>query len=137
MEPSRQHEAVPGIEQAPTHTVGQESLSAQNPEFTTESRVEKAPELGQVQAEISQIAMPSLPTPVVATDATSSQPQADDSSPLVAGDDDVIEKEWVEKAKSIIAATKDDPYRREQEISRLQIDYLRKRYGREIGNAGD
>jgi len=106
--------------------------------LSSENRAEKAPELGQVQAEISQIAMPSLPSPVVVDPATAiTQPQADDSNPIVANDEDLIEKEWVDKAKGIIAATKDDPYRREQEINRLQIDYLRKRYGREVGNAGD
>jgi hypothetical protein len=58
-----------------------------------------------------------------------------DDLPLVASDDDLIEKEWVDKAKKIIMQTKDDPYRREQEVSRLQADYLRKRYGRELGSS--
>jgi hypothetical protein len=31
--------------------------------------------------------------------------------------------------------TKDDPYRREQEVSKLQADYLRKRYGKELGSS--
>ena len=54
--------------------------------------------------------------------------------PTVANDDDLIEKEWVDKAKKVLAATKDDPYRREQEVNRLQADYLLKRYGRELGS---
>lgn len=62
-------------------------------------------------------------------------PQADDSTvgPTIANDDDLIEKEWVDKAKKIIADTQNDPYRREQEVNKLQIDYLRKRYGKELG----
>jgi hypothetical protein len=60
------------------------------------------------------------------------QPATDDM-PLVANDDDLIEKEWVDKAKKIIVQTKDDPYRREQEVGKLQADYLRKRYGKELG----
>jgi hypothetical protein len=52
---------------------------------------------------------------------------------MVANDDDLIEKEWVDKAKKIIVETKDDPYRREQEVGRLQADYLYKRYGRKLG----
>ena len=52
-------------------------------------------------------------------------------------EDDLIEKEWVDKAKRIIADTRDDPYKREKEISKLQIEYIRKRYGREIGDSGD
>jgi hypothetical protein len=58
---------------------------------------------------------------------------AADDNPIAANDDDLIEKEWVDKAKKIILQTKDDPYRREQEVSKLQADYLRKRYGKELG----
>jgi hypothetical protein len=72
---------------------------------------------------------PSVPQPT----ATPQQLTANDDLPLVANDDDLIEKEWVDKAKKIIVETKDDPYRREQEVGRLQADYLRKRYGRELG----
>ena len=50
--------------------------------------------------------------------------------------DDLIEKEWVDKAKKILVETKDDPYRREREINKLQIEYVRKRYGRTISDAG-
>jgi hypothetical protein len=56
-------------------------------------------------------------------------------NPIAAGDEDVIEKEWVDRAKKIIAETKDDPYKREQAVTELQTDYLRKRYGREPGAA--
>lgn len=72
---------------------------------------------------------PTVPQPVAAPQ----QLAANDDLPLVANDDDLIEKEWVDKAKKIIVETKDDPYKREQEVGRLQADYLRKRYGRELG----
>lgn len=55
----------------------------------------------------------------------------------MAGDDDLIEKEWVAKTKKVLAETKDDPYRREQEVGRIQYDYILKRYGRELGSSGD
>ncbi len=73
-----------------------------------------------------------LPPSVVALPTVS---QSDDTTvgPTIANDDDVIEKEWVDKAKKIIADTQNDPYRREQEVNKLQIDYLRKRYGKELG----
>ncbi len=80
----------------------------------------------------------SLPAPQVDdTQTTTGAVATDDATPLVASDDDVIEKEWVDKAKKIIAETKDEPYRREQEVKKLQIEYVRKRYGREIGDPGD
>jgi len=75
-----------------------------------------------------------LPTPVddpinVAQDTTVA------SNPLIASDDDLIEKEWVDRAKKIVSETKDNPYKREEAVSKLQVDYIKKRYGRELGIA--
>lgn len=52
--------------------------------------------------------------------------------PASASDDDIIEKEWVSKAKQIIKSTKNDPYMQELEVSKLQADYLKKRYGKDV-----
>jgi hypothetical protein len=62
------------------------------------------------------------------------QPVADgkDDTPLLAADDDLIEKEWVEKAKKVIEETKHDPHMQEQAVSRLQADYLQKRYNKTV-----
>ena len=109
-----------------------------------ENRPERAIEQGNERLETrsevtpaSVQAAPVLPPPLVAPappppiGAQSNTPG--DDLPLVANDDDLIEKEWVDKAKKIIVETKDDPYRREQEVGKLQADYLRKRYGKELG----
>lgn len=53
-------------------------------------------------------------------------------APTVAADDDVIEKEWVNKAKKVINQTKGDPYAKEREVSKLQADYMQKRYGKQV-----
>lgn len=77
---------------------------------------------------------PVIPAPPTTGDSAGVQQSAPaDDLPLVANDDDLIEKEWVDKAKKIIADTKDDPYRREMEVNRLQADYLKKRYGKQLG----
>ncbi len=55
-----------------------------------------------------------------------------DPNPTVAGDTDVIEKEWVDQANKIIEQTKDDPYVQEEAVEALQIDYLKKRYGHDV-----
>lgn len=74
-----------------------------------------------------------LPTPMPVDPQSA---QADDASmPDTAADEDLIEKEWVDKAKKIIASTKDDPYAREREVNKLQIDYLKKRYGKTLGSS--
>ena len=101
---------------------------------------ERGPEAGEVQAEAIQAAIPATPTlppvPAVAQPVPV-LPQDDDDIPITANDDDLIEKEWVDKAKQIITETKDDPYARERAISKLQIEYIRRRYGREIGDSGN
>ncbi len=79
--------------------------------------------------------LPSVPGPQVVPAPMVQQHAPSDDLPALAGDDDLIEKEWVDKAKKIILDTRDDPYKREQEVNRLQADYLRKRYGRELGSA--
>lgn len=79
--------------------------------------------------------LPSLPAP-----QSTAKPvvvPVGDTNPISASDEDVIEKEWVDKAKKIVAQTKDDPYAQEKEVSKLQADYLKKRYGREIKISGD
>ncbi len=112
-----------------------EQAAARQLEIGRENVERQAETIGNV---VSTTTLPApvvapLPAPVV-NDQTQPAPAVDDM-PIVASDEDLIEKEWVDKAKKIIAQTKDDPYRREQEVSKLQADYLRKRYGRELGTS--
>lgn len=53
-------------------------------------------------------------------------------TPPAADDADLIEKEWVQKAKQIVAATNQDPYAQNKEFSRFKADYLKKRYNKII-----
>lgn len=76
---------------------------------------------------------PIAPTPLQQQANGDSVAVSDDDTPTVAADSDLIEKEWVDKAKKIVADTKDNPHKREEEVGRLQRDYLKKRYGKEIG----
>ena len=52
--------------------------------------------------------------------------------PDIADDNDLIEKEWVEKAKQIVEHTKLDPHLQNKEISKMKADYLKKRYNKEV-----
>lgn len=52
--------------------------------------------------------------------------------PGIADDTDLIEKEWVEKAKEIVARTKHDPYQQNKEVERMKADYMKKRYNKDI-----
>lgn len=67
----------------------------------------------------------------------SSQPQADSefaevSLPSDAEDSDLIEKEWVERAKQIVEHTREDPHEQQRALSQMKADYLKKRYDKDI-----
>jgi hypothetical protein len=128
-----------GPEFTPSHSAPspERVSSLPTPENAVERGVERVEQRGEMPP-TPVVAAPILPPPVVAptppppvADAAGA-PQTDDL-PMVANDDDLIEKEWVDKAKKIITQTKDDPYRREREVGKLQADYLLKRYGKELG----
>ncbi len=72
-----------------------------------------------------------LPTPIAVADDGSNQGAG--GTPLVAADDDLIEKEWVQRAKKIVSDTKGDPSAREGQATELKVDYLQKRFGRKLG----
>ncbi|HSW85801.1 MAG TPA: hypothetical protein VLF79_04335 [Candidatus Saccharimonadales bacterium] len=87
-----------------------------------------APILPVVNQSQSQPINPTQSTAPVAA-APLSNSQTDD---LIADDADLIEKEWVDKAKAIVAQTKDDPHLQNQEITKVKTDYLKKRYNKDI-----
>lgn len=50
-------------------------------------------------------------------------------SPKIADDVDVIEKEWVQKAKNIVEKTKDDPNQQSNQLAGLKKEYKTNRFG--------
>lgn len=118
------------------HEVGEQLLT---PETRGEQSYEREQNMKQVDRENTPpIAQPitSVVTPTPPLPSALGTTVADDSTgPTIANDDDLIEKEWVDKAKKIIAETQNDPYLREQQVTKLQSDYLRKRYGKELGTS--
>lgn len=110
-----------------------------NPEVGIErgaERVEQAAETRAAAADAdAAIATAVQPIAVPVDDTQVSTTNDDTQTPVAAADDDVIEKEWVDHAKKIINETKGDPFKREQEVTKLQKDYLKKRYGKDLGAA--
>lgn len=81
---------------------------------------------------ISQaMAVPVLPAVDDSKGQTATIPVNNDN-PAYADDVDVIEKEWVQKAKQIVANTKDDPRAQSAQMNVFKHDYMKKRYGKEI-----
>lgn len=96
------------------------------------SPIELAPQAPQQPLPVAQpMQMPVAMSTVVPVDDTQSL------NPVSANDDDMIEKEWVDRAKQVLVQTKDDPYQREKAIGALQRDYLMKRYGKQLGATED
>lgn len=74
-------------------------------------------------------------TPVAPQPVTSTEPdpiQAIDIAPPAAEDSDLIEQEWVDKAKAIVNSTSHDPHTLNKEINKFKADYIKKRYNKQI-----
>ncbi len=50
------------------------------------------------------------------------------STPHIADDTDLIEKEWIESAKRIVANTKGDPHAQSEGLTIVKKDYKKKRF---------
>lgn len=70
--------------------------------------------------------------PVLINDGSSTGVNDVSTASLVADDADLIEKEWVAKAKNIVLQTKNDPQQQTQKMTRVRADYLKKRYNKEL-----
>jgi len=79
-------------------------------------------------------AMPTMPLPAVGSSPQSPALPAASNAVLPDGadDSDLIEKEWVEKAKQIIEKTRHDPHEQTKEVTLLKADYMKKRYNKTI-----
>lgn len=53
-------------------------------------------------------------------------------TPDMADDIDLIEKEWVDKAKAIVEHTREDPHQQNKQLNEFKADYMKKRYGKEL-----
>ena len=73
-------------------------------------------------------AIAAMPSP----EGTAAAMQTAAQAPQTANDVDRIENEWVQAAEGIIKQTAGSPYGEEEAIEDLQIDYLKKRYGKII-----
>ena len=73
----------------------------------------------------------SAPTiPVIADN--NNNPSFNSNNPSVAQDDDLIEKEWVERVEHIVHTYKEDPFIQVKALNSLKVDYIKKRYNKII-----
>jgi hypothetical protein len=129
MNPSSSEQS-PGVIVAPAET-GQPS--AEQAAFSVEtvptptSPGLAAPPIIPLPSLSGGVAAPTAP-PAAAQDDVAALPSA--AVPLT--DDDLIEKEWVNKAKAIVERTRDDPYKQSEELTLVKADYMQKHYNKII-----
>jgi hypothetical protein len=80
--------------------------------------------------DVSSIAVPSQVTAQTFSDDQTGDGASASASP--ANHADRIEKQWVDRAKAVIAQTKNDPYRQKAEISKVKAEYIKKRFNKTI-----
>jgi hypothetical protein len=84
-----------------------------------------------------QAATAQQPVPSIAIDATQSQgtiahgQKSDDES------DSVLDEEWIEKARTIVEKTRNDPYIQSREINRIRAQFMKAQYNRTIKTVED
>ncbi|MBP7766946.1 hypothetical protein KA068_00300 [Candidatus Saccharibacteria bacterium] len=70
----------------------------------------------------------SSPAPV----SHSSVDDSDASDTPIADDAELIEKEWIARAKAVVNKYSHDPYSQSEGMSQIKFDYLKKRYNKTI-----
>lgn len=106
-----------------------------------EPKVEVASPAGVEKGGANQAAQaaPLMPTQDAASMALPSSATSATQAPAVpltanipAEDVDLIEKEWVNRAKDIVERTKNDPYVQNKEVNKLKAEYTEKRINKKL-----
>ena len=131
MEPSS-HNTVPSSE-LPALPIGNDVYLAEQTAARSEVSANQAPLNQPALTNATQgLAQSSQQLPQISASDPSATTDDPMSSTLMADDVDLIEKEWIFKAKAIVAQTKDDPYVQNKELSKVKAEYVKKRYGKDL-----
>src|ERR1700689_943347 len=116
------HLPEPTVETLPGQSVEKQPSQAESQPLVAQ------PSPGSMQIP-TMVPLPAIPA-VPLTQPTDTSLQ---DNPLSARDDaDLIEKEWVNRAKAIVEQTRDDPHLQSDELSVFKADYMKKRYNRNV-----
>jgi len=128
---STNQELLPQPEVSPSPSSGEEQ-----PANSAEAPAPKEKDTRQPATTITlpqdiPVAIPATPVVPVASSSHHTPVHAGATS-TIADDVDLIEKEWVDKAKAIVEATQDDPRKQKSEISKVKAEYIQKRFNKTI-----
>ena len=111
------------------------SINMMSPNSAPETQsLPSLPETSQLPATPPTTTITATPPPITLPPAhtIAAQPTVHSATPAVANDLDLIEKEWVDKAKAIVASTRTDPHAQNDQMNHFKADYMKKRYGKDI-----
>jgi len=126
----------PGQEQGNAPQLSEQASNAPVGETQGAAAVEQGISTPADPAQAQAFAAPQAQPPAD-PGAAAVAPAADASAvagwmPQIADDTDLIEKEWVQKAKEIVAQTAHDPHLQNKEMNKVKVDYLKKRYNKDL-----
>lgn len=138
MNPSNNHYQptpnLPAPTLEPSENLAEHSPAPKSPDRHAET-ASAAPELPQTSPTPAPVAPPAYVPPApppLPVNSPAHNLAVSAHSPASADDTDLIEQEWVHKAKAIVEQTREDPHLQNKEINKFKADYIKKRYNREI-----
>lgn len=122
--PQQEQGIRPGVE------VGREQFG----QVSKELHVAPMPgeKLGQANNAAAQAMTLAQPQAAVAVTLATDGGQAVGGATVADGKNELIEKEWIDKAKNIVARTQGDPRAKSTQLTVLKKEYIEKRYGKHI-----
>lgn len=107
-------------------TIESASASVEKSTGAVESISQQGPTSPMPMVDPSQFASTAAPvaSPAVADPITAQQATADDA--------DVIEKEWVAKAKDIVEKTRNNPREQSTELNNFKATYIKRRFNKDL-----
>jgi len=125
-------EVQPNFEfQAPPET---DNTSPDSPERGVASSPENRPQKQSVQVSsqvASDLALPASTT-TAKTSSDDDNDTADQPTAKEAKDSDRIEQVWIDKAKTVVAKTQDDPYEQKNAMSQVKAEYIKTRFNKTL-----
>jgi hypothetical protein len=125
----------PGVELPPPIAEAPQTTGASNEvQNAAHEKTNSAPEAvntGSKAAASVPLTIP-LPYDPTMTPQQSAPTTSQSSSAQVSDDKDLIDKEWVDKAKAIVERTRNDPYKQSEDLTLLKADYMKKQYSKTI-----
>lgn len=124
----------PEVPEQSGERVEEKAIEKQRPATQEASVGKRAPQPGSTAVTDDQTVpqAPAVPAAPPADQKAPAEPVSPVTADLKATDADLIEKEWIERAKLIASKTHDDPHRQKNEMSKAKADYIQKRFNKRI-----